>query len=535
MATMRAAALYYATKLGWPVLPIWPIRDGKCACGNENCKSAGKHPISSYASVPLAPRGVLDASVSPAVIKQWWARVPDANIGGRGLPWFALDVDDEDALFELVEAYGKLPDTPMSFSGSGGRHIFFKQTEPPIGNQEGKLPYGLNVRGENGYVILPESSHITGTNYLWEVSSKPTDVKLAEPPDWLIELIGSHFQAVQVDFSGNDGIPDLDTLNISDAVRQDILRTPAPDEDRSSTSQRVITALCDAGCTDPQIRAVFTSYPVGTQSKYAEKEERADEWLARSIGNARSWLKTHSASRAIPGKIITRGEARIEDSVLREVYKKGWHDALTNKMELLKLWPDYLGLDNKQMAQTIVNLYDIGLRTDYVVDDGEYPALAVPLQDVNGKVTNVDYSIYGCSKKRAWESSKAPVFIADLEKLGANKLIVFDDWDVAAYVYLKMSHKLGDVAIASVNVLSDIPEMTVSQLEPLMAVAKESREVTLVWDMHRREEAIWLSSWLTPSKTRWVRWPFPPRSMFKKRNMDAHLFKRALRGAETLR
>jgi hypothetical protein len=534
------AALYYAEKLRWPVFPVWPIRDGKCGCERDDCLVPGKHPVAGVAGEAIAPRGVLDASDAPAVVAGWWARLPDANIGARGLPWFVLDVDDMDALYELRENYGALPDTPTSFTGSGGMHIFFKQPEVRLGNREGKLPYGINVRGENGYVILPPSNHING-DYEWEVSSRPTEVELADPPDWLVKLIGEEPETIQVEFVENSGIPDLALLNISSVVRDSIIRAPSENEDRSSSSQRVITALLDAGCSDSQIRSVFMNYPIGTQSKYAEKGEHADQWLAHSIGNARAWLKTHRSSKAIPGKIITPREAMIEDRVLREVYKAGWHDALTSKMELLKLWPDYLGLDDEIMSSTMVNIYGLGLRTDYVLDDKEFPALAVPLADMNGDVTNVDYSIYGSSDtERAWESKDAPVFIADLEKIGADKLVIFDDWDIAAYVYLSMSHDLGDIAVASVNSVCNMTDMTIGQLSSLVKLARESKEVVLVWDMNEIEKARWLSKWLSPSETRWVRWPFHPRDMFKKRDkdgraiMDSMRLRRALRGSEIL-
>ena len=47
-------AIEYASR-GWAVLPLFKIVDGKCSCGNELCKSQGKH--------PSINKGVKDASM----------------------------------------------------------------------------------------------------------------------------------------------------------------------------------------------------------------------------------------------------------------------------------------------------------------------------------------------------------------------------------------------------------------------------------------------------------------------------------------
>ena len=72
-------ALQYAA-IGWHVFPCWPVveRDNvrACGCGNTDCKSPGKHPISK-----LAPKGQNDATTDAAKIESWWRAMPGANIG----------------------------------------------------------------------------------------------------------------------------------------------------------------------------------------------------------------------------------------------------------------------------------------------------------------------------------------------------------------------------------------------------------------------------------------------------------------------
>jgi bifunctional DNA primase/polymerase-like protein len=135
------AALHYAA-LGWPV---FPCRD--------------KHQ-------PLTTHGFKDATTNPTQIAEWWRRWPRAWIGvATGHAFAVLDIDlHEDCNgFQTVKALGveKLPVTPTVKTPSGGYHLYFEQTEPPIGVTVGALGRGIGLgldwRGLGGYVILPPS------------------------------------------------------------------------------------------------------------------------------------------------------------------------------------------------------------------------------------------------------------------------------------------------------------------------------------------------------------------------------------------
>ena len=267
MASTIGAAIYYAQEKGWPVIPVWPADfddEGAvtCRCGNQECRSIGKHPINKYGGKPIAPRGVLDATTDRRIISYWWSLVPDANIGVRGDKFFALDVDDMDALFDLTSANGRLPDTIESISGSGGTHILFSQPEGLVfGNEEGNLPRGINVRGNRGYIIVPPSNHKSGQRYEWEVSSHPRDVELAEAPDWLVKMIqaGRHEEVDLGEIVVADSAPDVDKLAIHPSMKELIKTAPVDGEDRSSSDQRAIVALLSVGCTPEQIKDQITT------------------------------------------------------------------------------------------------------------------------------------------------------------------------------------------------------------------------------------------------------------------------------------
>jgi len=185
--SMQEAALAYAERYGWPVLPLHSIGlAGSCTCGRADCGSPGKH--------PRTPRGLKDATRDVTVVRNWWSLWPKANIGivtGAVSGFFVLDVDGEEgekSLRELEEQHGALPETVESVTGGGGRHIFFRWPGRAIPNKVGLLS-GLDARGDGGYIVAPPSNHASGARYAWKVLCSPDEITLATAPLWLVELI----------------------------------------------------------------------------------------------------------------------------------------------------------------------------------------------------------------------------------------------------------------------------------------------------------------------------------------------------------
>lgn len=180
-------ALWYASR-SWRVFPVHSIRpDGGCTCGDPQCKSPAKHPITR--------RGVHDATTNKAQIRAWWSRWPWANIGlatGAESGFFVLDVDGDigsDSLQDLEAEHGRLPDTIESVTGSGGRHILFHYPDFQVRNSASTIAPGLDIRGDGGYIVAPRSLHVSGRRYEWEASSRPDEVELAPAPPWLLDLL----------------------------------------------------------------------------------------------------------------------------------------------------------------------------------------------------------------------------------------------------------------------------------------------------------------------------------------------------------
>jgi hypothetical protein len=185
-----AAALGYAAR-GWYVLPLHSILgslDRRCSCGDGECRSPAKH--------PLTQNGRLDSTRDGTVIRDWWKRWPAANVGidtGRSA-LVVLDVDprhDGVASFELLrEKLGASTfHTLTHLTGGGGSHYLFQATlsrVARIASRANALGAGCDVKSGGGYIVAPPSLHISGRQY---VRTPFSPDEPAELPEQLAELL----------------------------------------------------------------------------------------------------------------------------------------------------------------------------------------------------------------------------------------------------------------------------------------------------------------------------------------------------------
>lgn len=166
------AAIEVMIGIGWGVFPCHSIVNGKCSCNNDSCKNQGKHPRTLH--------GHKDATTDMQQIVAWMRAYPEANWGARPQKnAFVADLDGPSALEswnKLHEEHG-IPRQPRwrSKTGSGGQHFFFTYPEgtAPLVNKARSLP-GIDVRTEDGYILLPGSNHFSGGMYEWIVPPEGT-------------------------------------------------------------------------------------------------------------------------------------------------------------------------------------------------------------------------------------------------------------------------------------------------------------------------------------------------------------------------
>lgn len=157
-------------RLGWPVIPL-----------------RGKDPLTEH--------GSKDATLNESLVREWWGRWPDANIGlATSHAFFAVDIDLKDGGPEswdmLCSQHGRPPETIEQVTGTGGRHILFLLPDFPVKNSKSKIAPGIDIRGSGGYIVAPPSIHPeTKRPYDWDGASEIEDQKLAAAPHWLLRLL----------------------------------------------------------------------------------------------------------------------------------------------------------------------------------------------------------------------------------------------------------------------------------------------------------------------------------------------------------
>ena len=180
---------------GWSIVPLHTAVLRGCSCGRADCPSPGKHPRLPWESWQRQ-RPTIE------LVRRWWRRWPDANLGavtGAVSGVIVLDVDPrnrgESSLEDLEDAYGPLPVTLEARTGGGGRHLYFGH--PGRAVVSGPIAPGLDLKGDGGLIVLPPSLHPSGATYRWAPGRGPDDVEPATAPPWVLALGGDRRRVVE--------------------------------------------------------------------------------------------------------------------------------------------------------------------------------------------------------------------------------------------------------------------------------------------------------------------------------------------------
>jgi hypothetical protein len=184
--SMLQAALFWVSA-GFSIIPLHTLKGGGCTCKKgAKCRTPGKHPRWHAADLP---EGSINATKDPEQIKVWWQRWPDANIGaamGGDARLLGFDVDPRNggdvSFYDLCQAHGdEWRKTMRTLTGSRGFHLFFVVPHG-VEFKKDELAPGIDLKWNNGLMVLPPSSHASGK--LYEVVDL---IPVAIAPQWLLD------------------------------------------------------------------------------------------------------------------------------------------------------------------------------------------------------------------------------------------------------------------------------------------------------------------------------------------------------------
>lgn len=135
--------------------------------------------------IPATSNGFKAATTDLKQIGEWWGQDRSYDIGiatGNGL--MVVDVDNVEEVTKNVMDL-LLSSTTYIVETKKGLHFYFK-TDKLIKNSVKAIP-GIDLRGEGGFVIAPQSRHMSGHVYRWREGQKG-DIDVASLPHLPDEL-----------------------------------------------------------------------------------------------------------------------------------------------------------------------------------------------------------------------------------------------------------------------------------------------------------------------------------------------------------
>lgn len=180
---MRMAAF------GYKVFPChWISGDDKCSCGNLDCPSPGKHPLTEH--------GCNDATTDEDLIAKWWEQYPNANVAVATTGLLVIDTDplldgSKNPWADNVAGGTGLGAGALAQTPRGGNHYWFRQPKGAnYRNTTSKLAPKVDTRANGGYALVYPSRTDKG-QYKWIEEHRLNDrpESLPEPPEWLCHLL----------------------------------------------------------------------------------------------------------------------------------------------------------------------------------------------------------------------------------------------------------------------------------------------------------------------------------------------------------
>jgi len=263
---------------------------------------------------PLLKAWQKHASCELDQVLSWYEKHERCNWGGTtgSTPGcFIVDADGEAGRITVAEWTNLHSDewfktTLAVETGNGSQYYAAWPSEVQIHNSAKKIAPGIDIRGENGYGILPPSIHPSGKPYQF---LNGVDAPILPAPPWLLEKLGTTKPAGESQHANPSGFEIPDRL---------------PEGSRDSVVHKMAAGLRRRGYPPDVIRAAITTFNLN--HCVPPMAEAQVEKIYQSV------IK-YKAGSAVPERVATRGPDLL---CLADVEPKAvswlWRDYIPRKM-----------------------------------------------------------------------------------------------------------------------------------------------------------------------------------------------------------
>ena len=300
--------------------------------------------------IPATSHGVKDATADLTLIEAQQRARPDLNIAMATGGIVVIDIDVKhgarglESLAALERDHGPLPQTLRVRTPTGGWHYWF-HTPQAVGNRTGLRP-GIDIRGRDGYVLLPGST-LDGVPYTFDNPSTPIKPL---PAALLAEITAPKQKAPPISVPAVAQALADTTLGFPEGMRNDgIFRLAASLRGRDIPLDlaRTQVMMAAAACQPPLpaeeaercLRSAYESYlPNGYRAPLTD------------LGNAECFVQAEGdATRFVVGLdqwLIREGD-QWRFSSLGEIHQKAKGVLRARKQEDRNTNPDQIGAVTK--------------------------------------------------------------------------------------------------------------------------------------------------------------------------------------------
>ncbi len=269
MNELMEAALAYAAD-GWPVIPLHSrAANGGCTCGKLACDSPAKHP---RFELGLIEHGLSEGTKDESLIRRWWMKWPNANIGiltGAVSGRVGVDLDGPNATGLLKQEGVFLPKSDTVQTGKGYHAIFgypgfeIKNGTKILTDGNESNESAIDFRGDGGYLCAPPSVHISGRVYQWTVKVD----KLPVLPNEFLRLLEREQRRADESVGNDPGWVDEVLKGVSKGQRNDIaarltgywLKVTDGNEGATQKAMALWNRLCKPPLSDRELETTIES------------------------------------------------------------------------------------------------------------------------------------------------------------------------------------------------------------------------------------------------------------------------------------